>query len=126
MNTLHQAEFPAQVFLIREMIPSPIKDELKCPGCEYEYPNESIKKHLCPIFDKIKCKKCQFEFPKKAMKRHIFTYYKCKQYYEQNGSEKKELNNILRERNLADLDEVPQPIHCLCIKNVGKCCSCDM
>ena len=126
MNMLHQVEFPAKVFLISEITQSPINDELKCPGCDYEYPNDSIKIHLCPIYDKIKCKECLFEFPKKAIKRHIFTYYKCKQYYEQNEREKKELNDILKEGNLADLDELPQPIHCLCIKNIGKCYSCDM
>ena len=126
MNMLHQAEFPAKVFLISEITPSPINDELKCPGCDYEYPNDSIKIHLCPIYDKIKCKECLFEFPKKAIKRHIFTYYNCKQYYEQNESEKKELNAILKERDLADLDELPQPIHCLCIKNTEKCYSCNV
>ena len=126
MNTLHQAEFSAKVFLIREITPIPINDELKCQGCGYEYPNDSIRRHLCPTFDKIKCKECQFDFPNKAMKRHIFTYYKCKQFYEQNASKKKELDNILKERNLAGLDELPQPIHCICIKNIGKCCSCDV
>ena len=58
------------------------------------------------------------------MKRHLLTYYKCKQYYEENESEKKELNKILKERKLDQLDEQPQPTKCLCIRKIGKCQFC--
>ena len=126
MSKLHQSEIPATVFLIHKLTSSPIFDKLKCPGCQYEYPNEEIKRHLCPIFDNIKCKGCQLEYPNKAIKRHVFTYYKCKQYYEQNENDKKELNQILREKNLDDLDELPKPIHCFCIRNIGICGNCEL
>ena len=126
MNNLHQEEYPATVFLKHKVMPRPSNNNLKCPGCHYEYPNDAIKRHICPIFNNTRCKGCHFVFPNKAMKRHLFTYYKCKQFYEQNNSKKKELNDTLKERNLADLDELPQPIHCLCIKNIRKCQSCDL
>ena len=119
-------ELPATVYLISKLTPSPIEDNWKCPGCQYEYPNDAIKKHYCPIFDNVKCEGCRFVFPKKAIKRHVFTYYKCKQYYEENENSKKDLNQILKERKLNDLDELPKPINCFCIRNVGKCLSCDM
>ena len=51
---------------------------------------------MCPILDNIKCKGCEFDYPNDAMKRHLLTYYKCKQYYEENEVKKKELNKILK------------------------------
>ena len=126
MSKLHQSEIPATVFLIRKSIPSPIFDKLKCPGCQYEYPNEAITRHSCPIFDNIKCKGCHFEYPNKAIKRHVFTYYKCKKYYEENENDKMELNQILKERNLDGLNELPKPIHCFCIRSIGKCVACEL
>ena len=80
MSKLHQSEFPATVLLIHKIMPSTIDDKLKCPGCLYKYPNDTIRRHLCPIFDNVKCKGCRFEYPIKSMKRHVFTYYKCKQF----------------------------------------------
>ena len=54
---------------------------------------------MCPIFDNIK-QACKFDYPNNAMKRHLLTYYKCKQYYEENEVKKKELNKILKERKI--------------------------
>ena len=82
-----------------------------------------------PIFDptfinflKIKCKGCQYEYPNGAIKKHLFTYYKCNEYYEKNEKFKKELNQILKERNLEDTSKIPKPnhalpIHCRCFSN---------
>ena len=36
------------------------------------------------------------------------------------------LNQVLNERKLDDLDKFPQPNDCFCVKNVGKCLSCEM
>ena len=126
MSKVYQSEFPATLFLIKKIMPSPIDEKLKCAGCKYEYPNDKIKRHVCPIFDNLKCKGCQFVFPDKAIKRHVFTYYKCKKYYEENENEKKELNQALNERKLDDLEKFPKPVDCFCVRNIGKCYSCDM
>ena len=126
MSNFHPTEFPATVYLISKQLSSPIEDNQKCPGCQYEYPNDTIKKHFCPVFDNVKCEKCQFVFPKKAIKRHLFTYYQCKKYYEVNEDEKKELNKILKDRKLDDLDKLPKPSDCFCIRNVEKCHFCDL
>ena len=49
---------------------------------------------------------------------------KCKQYYEENEIDKKELNKILKERKLNDLDEEPHQMECLYIRKIGKCQFC--
>ena len=126
MSKLQTPEFPVTVFFIHEKRRIPFDTQLKCPECQYIYPNEKIKKHVCQILDNIKCKGCKHDYPNKAMKRHIYTYYKCKQYYEENENDKKELNKILKERKLNDLDEQPYPMECLCIRNIGKCHFCDL
>jgi len=87
---------------------------------------KKIKKHMCHILDHIICKGCEQYYPNKLMKRHLFTYYKCKQHYEENENDKMELKKILKERKLNDLDEEPYPMKCLCIWNVGKCHFCDL
>ena len=124
MSKLQASEFPAKVFFINQTRRTSFDTELKCPECQYVYPNEKIKKHMCHILDYIKCKGCKHDYPNKAMKRHIFTYYKCKQYYEENENDKKELNKILKERKLNDLDEEPHQVECLCIRKIGKCQFC--
>ena len=124
MSMLQTPEFLSTVFFIHENRQTPIDTELKCPECQYLYPNEKIKKHMCQILDNIKCKGCNFDYPNNAIKRHLFTYYKCKQYYEENENDKKDLNKILKERKLDDLDEQPQPTLCHCIWNIGKCHFC--
>ena len=126
MSKLQASEFPAKVFFINQTRRTSFDTELKCPECQYVYPNEKIKKHMCHILDYIRCKGCKHDYPNKAMKRHIFTYYKCKQYYEENENDKKELNKILKERKLNDLDEEPYPMKCLCIWNVRICHFCDL
>ena len=120
MSTLETPEFPAMVFYIHEKRQTPFDTQLKCAECQYVYPNEKITKHMCHFLDNIKCKGCNHDYPNKAM------YYKCKQYYEENEIDKKELNKILKERKLNDLDEEPYPMKCLCIWNVGKCYFCDL
>ena len=124
MSNLQAPEFPAMVFFIRDNRRTSFDTEY--PECQYVYPNEKIKKHMCHILDYIKCKGCEHHYRNEAMKRHIFTYYKCKQYYEENENEKKELNKILKERKLNHLDEEPYPMKCFCIWNVGKCHFCDL
>ena len=126
MSNLQEPEFPAMVFFIRDNRPTSFDTELKCPECRYIYPNEKIKKHMCHILDHIICKGCEQYYPNKSMKRHLFTYYKCKQHYEENKNDKMELKKILKERKLNDLDEEPYPTKCLCIWNVGKCHFCDL
>ena len=97
----------AKDFLIRKLTPSPIVDSIR-------------------LDSKIKCKGCHYEYPTRAIKRHLFTYYKCNQYYEQNKNDKKELDQILKLRNLDDLNKLPKPEHCFCIKNFGKCYTCEL
>ena len=126
MSNLQEPEFPAMVFFIRDNRRTSFDTETKCPECQYTYPTEKIKKHMCYILDHIKCKGCEHYYPNKSMKRHLFTYYKCKQHYEENENDKMELKKILKERKLNDLDEEPYPIKCLCIWNVGKCHFCDL
>ena len=94
-----------------------------------------------PIFDpafinnlKIKCKGCQYEYPNEAIKKHLFTYFKCNEYYEKNEKFKKELDQILKERNLEDTSKIPKPnhalpIHCRCFSNsnlVETCYFCEL
>ena len=64
---------------------------------------------MCRIYDNIKCKGCISQI---------------QEYYEENESDKKELNKILKERNLGELEEQPQPTQCLCIRIIGKCQFC--
>ena len=98
----------AKNFLIRKLTPSPILDS-------------------AVVFDsKIKCKGCHHEYPNNSIKRHLFTYYKCHQYYEQNENHKMELDQILKLRNLDALNKLPKPNHCFCIKNFGKCYTCEL
>ena len=118
MSTLETPEFLAMVFYIHEKRQTLFDTQLKCPECQYVYPNEKITKHMCHFLDNIKCKGCNHDYPNKA------TYYKCKQYYEENEIDKKELNKILKERKLNDLDEEPHQMQCLCIRKIGKCQFC--
>ena len=98
----------AKNFLIRKLTPSPILDS-------------------AVVFDsKIRCKGCHQEYPNNSIKRHLFTYYKCHQYYEQNENHKMELDQILKLRNLDALNKLPKPNHCFCIKNFGKCYTCEL
>ena len=126
MSELHQLEIPATVFYVEKLFAHPIDEKSKCAGCHYEYPNDRIKRHICPFFDNVKCTGCKFVFPVKAIKRHVYTYYRCKKHYEENENEKRKLNQVLNERKLDDLDKFPQPNDCFCVKNVGKCLSCEM
>ena len=126
MSKLQAPEFPAMVFFITDNRRTSFDTEIKCPECQYIYPTEKIKKHMCHILDHIICKGCEQYYPNKSMKRHLFTYYKCKQHYEENENDKMELKKILKERKLNDLDEEPYPTKCLCIWNVGKCHFCDL
>ena len=89
MSKLQSSEFPATIFFIHENRQTTFDTKLKCPECYYVYLNEKIKRHMCPILDNINCKACKFDYPNNAMKRHLLTYYKCKQYHEENESEKK-------------------------------------
>ena len=89
MRKLQSSEFLATIFFIHENWQTTFDTKLKCPECYYVYLNEKIKRHMCPILDNINCKACKFDYPNNAMKRHLLTYYKCKQYYEENESEKK-------------------------------------
>ena len=126
MSKLQVPESPAMVFFITDNRRTSFDTEIKCPECQYIYPTEKIKKHMCHILDHIICKGCEQYYPNKSMKRHLFTYYKCKQHYEENENDKMELKKILKERKLNDLDEEPYPTKCLCIWNVGKCHFCDL
>ena len=126
MSKFQVPESPAMVFFITDNRRTSFDTELKCPECRYIYLNEKIKKHMCHILDHIICKGCEQYYPNKSMKRHLFTYYKCKQHYEENENDKMELKKILKERKLNDLDEEPYPTKCLCIWNVGKCHFCDL
>ena len=89
MSKLQSSEFPATIFFIHENRQTTFDIKLKCLECYYVYPNEKIKRHMCPILDNIKCKRWEFDYPNNAIKRHLLMYYKCKQYYEENESEKK-------------------------------------
>ena len=68
-----------------------------------------------PVFKvnylKIECKGCQYEYPNGAIKKHLFTYYKCNEYYQKNPEFKKALDKILKERNLEDTSKIPKPQH---------------
>ena len=88
-----------------------------------------------PVFinhSKIKCKGCQYEYPNEAIKRHLFTYYKCNEYYQRNSEFKTELDKILKERNLEDTSKIPKPNHnqpmdCRCISNYTEICyNCEL
>ena len=126
MSELHRPEIPATIFFVEKLLACPDDEKLKCAGCHYEYPNDRIRKHICPVFDNVKCFGCKFVFPVKAIKRHVYTYYQCKKYYEENENEKRNLNHVLNERNFDDLDKFPLPKDCFCVRNVGKCLSCEM
>ena len=84
-----------------------------------------------PVFKvnylKIECKGCQYEYPNGAIKKHLFTYYKCNEYYQKNPEFKNELDKILKERNLEDTSKIPKPNHnqpldCRCILNCTEIC----
>ena len=88
-----------------------------------------------PVFinySKIKCKGCQYEYPNEAIMRHLFTYYKCNEYYQKNPEFKKELDKILKERNLEDTSKIPKPQHnlpmdCRCVSNNTEICyNCEL
>ena len=81
---------------------------------------------------KIKCKGCQYEYPNDAIKKHLFTYYKCNEIYQKNPEFNKELDKILKERNLEDTSKIPKPNHnlpmdCRCKSNyTGICYNCEL
>ena len=81
---------------------------------------------------KIKCKGCQYEYPNDAIKKHLFTYYKCNEFYQKNPEFNKELDKILKERNLEDTSKIPKPNHnlpmdCRCKSNyTGICYNCEL
>ena len=73
MSNLQAPEFPAMVFFIRDNRRTSFDTE--CPECQYVYPNEKIKKHMCDILDYIKCKGCKHHYRNEAMKRHIRLFF---------------------------------------------------
>ena len=64
MSNLQEPEFPAMVFFIRD---NRRTSDTECPECQYVYPNEKIKKHMCDILDYIKCKGCEHHYPNEAI-----------------------------------------------------------
>ena len=67
MSKLQSSKFPATIFFIHENRQTTFDIKLKCLECYYVYPNEKIKRHMCPILDNIKCKGFEFDYPNDAM-----------------------------------------------------------
>ena len=68
MSKLQVPESPAMVFFITDNRRTSFDTEIKCPECQYIYPTEKIKKHMCHILDHIICKGCEQYYPNKLMK----------------------------------------------------------